>query len=325
MGHGSYTAADWAKLKASRGLGSSGSADQTFKNRAYLDTYNARFVEKRESFDSEDSPESTPIIFGFDDTGSMGYLAQEIATNALNETIQRILTTKPVTNPHMLCAAFADPNLPLQVTQFEADIRVVEQLLDFYLCGSNLYSYDTILWYFAAKHTVTDCFTKRGQKGILIGIGDEICEEERNILKKQEIASLFGDKNVPDLGFRELLGMAQERYDVAHIVVGGPERFGNGCYESYSGWRKAMPGRVAKLPDQDIECLADVIVAMIRMMKGTGRDAVLAEVTKEKREIVASALEDFDVGQSGSVASKGRDASFSDRLKQSIASHHVKK
>ena len=294
MGYGSYSAGDWQKLKASRGLSSSSSANQTFRNQAILDKYNARFIDFRESFDSEDSPESTPIIIGFDVTGSMGYLAKEIATNSLNETIMQILEKKPVTDPHMLCAAFTNSTNPLQVTQFEADIRVVEQLLDFKLGGGNRFAYDNILWYFAANHTKTDCFSKRGKKGILIGIGDEVCGAENNILHQNHIYQLFGDEIKGHVSFQKALADAEKKYHVGHIVVGGNYRF-EGVISAYEGWKAAAPGRVAKLHEKNISYLSDVIVAMIEMMNGKGRKEVLDGVEKGKRDIVRSAIEDFGI------------------------------
>ena len=297
MGHGSYTAGDWNKLKNSRGLSSDSNANQTFENDRVQDKYNARFIETRESFDSEDSPESTPIIIGIDVTGSMGYLANEIATNSLNETIMQILTKKPVTNPHMMCAAFTDPSDPLQVTQFEADIRVVEQLLDFKLGGGNDYAFDNILWYFAARHTKIDSFAKRRRKGILIGIGDEICGRKENVLSSSCIESLFADREACEVSFDEALSMVREQYEVVHIVVGEDTRFASGPDRrfgpSYTGWKEALPGRVIKLRAKDISCLADVIVAGIQILNGVSRESALEQVSLEKREIVRVAIEDF--------------------------------
>lgn len=304
MGYGSYTAGDWAKLKTSRGLSSSSNANQTFSRTTIDDKYNAVFVDKRESIDSEDSPNSTPVIIGFDATGSMGYLANEIATNSLNEAIMQILTRQPVSDPHMLCSAFTDNKNPLQVTQFEADIRVVEQLLDFKLGGGNRYSYDTVLWYFAANHTKTDCFEKRGKKGILIGIGDEICGGKNNILSREDILRLFGDKMNKDYNLNEIFRMVSQKYEVAHIVVGGEERFNsnlsNWNRESYSGWNQAIPGRVAKLKANDIGSLAEVIVAIMEMLTGKDKAAVIDEAPEDKKEVLKFALEDFQTVNSDS-------------------------
>ncbi|MDO5573537.1 MAG: hypothetical protein Q4G60_06125 [bacterium] len=297
MGQGSYTASDWNRLKNSRGLSADANANQTFANDTVQDKYNARFIAARESFDSEDSPKSTPIIIGFDVTGSMGYLANEIATNSLNETIMQILTKKPVTNPHMMCAAFTDPGDPLQITQFEADIRVVEQLLDFKLGGGNTRAFDNILWYFAAKHTKIDSFTKRGKKGILIGIGDEICDRSENQISAAQLETLFSDKEMRGVSFDEALSMAQEQYEVVHIVVGEEARFANGpdvrYGASYHGWKEALPGRVVKLRAKNIGLLADVIVACIQLLNGVSRQDALEQIPIEKQEIVRTAIEDF--------------------------------
>ena len=87
MGYGSYDASDWNKLKNSRGMNAQSSAQDIFKGNEFQEKYLPVFIDKRESCDSEDSPLSTPIIIGFDVTGSMGYLAAEIAKNSLNKTI----------------------------------------------------------------------------------------------------------------------------------------------------------------------------------------------------------------------------------------------
>ena len=294
MGYGSYTAQDWAKLKASRGLSSSSSANQTFTRSAYSEKLDSRFISTRESFDSSDSPNSTPIIIGFDVTGSMGYLANEIATNSLNETIMQILAKKPVSDPHLMCAAFTDPTEPLQATQFEADIRVVEQLLDFKLGGGNAYAYDTLLWYFAAKHTKTDSFEKRGKKGILIGIGDEICGVPKHYLSAINIKNIFGDNISHDLSFHDLLSMAQEKYEVVHIVVGQKFRFDpSNSYASYDGWAEALPGRVAGLEEHNIKYLSDLITAILQLLSGVSKDEILAGLPFGKRGIIKKAMEDM--------------------------------
>ena len=45
MGHGSYTASDWAKLKNSRGISGTSNVDQLFRNKRMDDKYNPRFIE----------------------------------------------------------------------------------------------------------------------------------------------------------------------------------------------------------------------------------------------------------------------------------------
>ena len=216
MGYGSYKATDWAKLKNSRGISQNSSASDIFANNQFQEKYDPRFIDKRESCDSADSPQSTPIIIGFDVTGSMGYLAAEIAKNSLNKTITYIYDKQPVTNPHVMCAAFVEPIAQggLQVTQFEADIRVAEQLLELKVgFGGNLYSFDSLVWYFAAQHTKIDSFDKRGKKGFIFCVGDEVCGgAEGEKLSAHQIKEVYNDTVAEDYPLAKVYQMASEQY-----------------------------------------------------------------------------------------------------------------
>ena len=130
MGGGSYKASDWTKLKTSRKIDSS-SVDQIFKSRKMDDKFNPKFIQVREARDSEEHPNSTPIAIGVDVTGSMGYLSSEIIKNSLNELMKKLYSTKLVEDPQLMFAAIGDTTdeAPLQVTQFESDIRIAEQLM----------------------------------------------------------------------------------------------------------------------------------------------------------------------------------------------------
>ena len=288
MGHGSYRASDWTKLKNSRGINASSNAAQIFKGNTLSEKYNPKFINMRESCDSDDSPESTPIILGFDVTGSMGYLAAEIAKNSLNKAVTEIYDKQPVTNPHIMCAAFTEPRADggLQVTQFEADIRVVEQLLELKVgFGGNNYSYDSLVWYFAAKHTAIDSFSKRGKKGFIICIGDEICGGNRGErMRPQQIKDVFADEVPDELSAKQILDMVSERYEVFHIITGAR---GDSSLES---WTQFLPGRVANLPAENISALAEVISAIMQLTKGVDRKTILSQWDSSTRKIVESAI-----------------------------------
>ena len=290
MGHGSYTASDWVKLKQSRGINSQSSVNQLFTKRQMDDKYNPRFIQYRESCDSDDSPESTPIIIGFDVTGSMGYLAEEIAKNAMNETVTQIYDKQPVTNPHILCAAFGNhgDGAPLQVTQFEADIRVVEQLLDLWIeRHGNGYSGDTFVWYFAAKHTKIDSYLKRGKKGFLFTLGDDFCSQNLN---SNTILNIFGDKDdryTPE----ELIAQASVMYEVFHIVT---KPLSNSYVDS---WQKLMPGRVAVVDAASISYLPQVITSIMQLTNGKPREEVLAQWEGDAKTAVAKAIKTISLSK----------------------------
>lgn len=285
MGHGSYKASDWAKLKDSRGIKATSDASNIFTTSTFKDKYNPLFIDNRESCDSEDSPESTPVILAFDVTGSMGYLAAEIAKNSLNKTVLEIYDKKPVTNPHVMCGAFTSPGMkaPLQVTQFEADIRIVEQLLDLWVgFGGNKYSYDSLVWYFAAKHTKVDSYEKRGKKGFIFCIGDEICGGD---LSCSEIRSVFGDEIFGSAySLPQLLAMASKKYEVFHITTG------NRCESSNKTWEQFMPGRVAPLKSEGISYLSEVIISIMQMTNGMDKNEILEQWDGEAKVYVENAL-----------------------------------
>ena len=292
MGHGSYRASDWAKLKNSRGISSSSTASQIFTQSTLQDKYNPKYINVRESCDSEDSPLSTPIIIGFDVTGSMGYLAAEIAKNSLNKTITQIYEKQPVTNPHVMCAAVTCPIAEggLQVTQFEADIRVVEQLLDLKVgFGGNRFSFDSLVWYFAAKHTSIDSYNKRQKKGFLFFIGDEICGASHGeVLAADEIRAVFGDKDARSVSLQEAAEMAMEKYEIFHIVTGIFR-----VEPSYQTWNKFLPGRVAKLDGKQIEYLSEVITSIMQLAAGTDKNEVISQWPKGVQPIIKEAIADI--------------------------------
>ena len=309
MGYGSYRASDWAKLKSSRGISASSNADQIFRDNSLQEKYDPRFINVRESRDSEDSPESTPIIIAFDVTGSMGYLAAEIAKNSLDRTITELYDKQPVTNPHVMCAAITSPDWEgsLQVTQFEADIRVFEQLLDLKIgFGGNRYSYDSLIWYFAAKHTSIDSYEKHGRKGFLFVLGDEICgAESGEKLTQDQISGIFNDQS-KDLSLRNLLYLASEKYEIFHIVT-----HSRASMNSFDTWNAFLPGRVALIRGENIDRLSEVITSIMQLSNGMDRESVIAQWPEEVQGIVREALKSIRAGQSvqkkkgsGSIAGK---------------------
>ena len=171
----------------------------------------------RESRDSGEHPASRPIIVGLDVTGSMGFLADKMAREGLGTLFQSILDRKPVTDPQVMFAAIGDVNVdraPLQISQFESDNRIVEQLTQIYLegggggNGSESYS---LLWYFAANHTVHDAYEKRGQRGYLFTIGDDCPPPE---IGSHSIKRFIGDSEPASFTSRELLEQASRFYDI---------------------------------------------------------------------------------------------------------------
>ena len=320
MGRGSYKASDWAKLRSS--ISETKKVEDIFANKITAGSLKNDTLSEmtegckkgRESRDSEDSPESTPVIIGFDVTASMGYLAKELALNAMNSVITYLYDEKPISNPQILCAAIGDSladKYPLQVTQFEADIRIIKQLLNLYLegggGGNGGESYN-LLWYFAAKHTSIDSYNKRQKKGFLFFIGDEICGASHGeVLAADEIRAVFGDKDARSVSLQEAAEMAMEKYEIFHIVTGIFR-----VEPSYQTWNKFLPGRVAKLDGKQIEYLSEVITSIMQLAAGTDKNEVISQWPKGVQPIIKEAIADIGEPVEDVPAEK---KSFAEKLK----------
>lgn len=292
MGHGSYQSSDWDNLRAARNINSGSTVQDLYKSRQMKDYLNPYGIKYRESCDSLDNPASTAIIFGLDVTGSMGYLSEEIAKGALNRTMLEIYDKAPVTNPHIMFQAIGDSKTdqaPLQTTQFEADIRIAEQLLDVYFegrGGGNGGESYLLSWYFAAQHTKIDCYNKRKEKGFLFTIGDECCHDS---LSSQEIQRVFGD-NSHACSARGLYEKASLKYEIFHIVMKA------GAYKSqHSGekWHELIGNRAIELEPADLDVLPEIFVSLMQYARGAGADDITAQWNGKASGVVKCILQEM--------------------------------
>jgi len=290
MGGGSWSSKDWDSYSRST-VGKS--ADKIFATKsAAKDHLSPLNVAVRESRDSVDNPNSTAIIVTLDVTGSMGMIAESIAREGLGVLFNEILDRKPVSDPHLMFMANGDAycdNYPLQVSQFEADNRIIEQLTDIFLegrgGGNNFESYD-LPWYFAAQHTSIDCFEKRGKKGYLFTVGDEPAPPGLN---PAQIKRFIGD-DVPDfISSKELFAMASKMYHIFHVVI----EQGNGCMYGrdsvIKSWNNLI-GAERVLPLADYTKLSEVIVSAIQVVEGSSAAVVAATWSGDTSVVVAKAV-----------------------------------
>lgn len=266
MGGGTFSRAAYTSFSAS----TAGKAtEEIYTSRSIASDLDPKGVSVRESRDSEDSPQSTPIIVGIDVTGSMGMLADVMAREGLGTLFEGILDRKPVTDPHVMFMAIGDANYddaPLQVSQFEADNRVVEQLAQIYLekgGGGNSFESYNLPWYFAANHTVHDSMEKRGKRGYLFTIGDEEAPED---LTADQIKQFLGDDVQGDVSTLEALQSAQRVYDVFHIIVEEGSHARHFLDRTVDSWTNLLGQRVIRLSDH--KKLAETIVSAIEVAEG---------------------------------------------------------
>ena len=294
MGSGSYTSADWKRLKTSSRITEKSNDSDIFKRRSMNEKFDPKFINIREARDSEDHPNSTPIILGLDVTGSMGYLAAQIAKEGLNETMMKLFSTKPIPDPQVMFAAMGDvvDNAPLQVTQFESDIRIAEQLMELWLEGRGGDAAEDypLLWYFAARHTKTDCFEKRGKKGFIFTIGDADCHGR---IAGSDIHHVFSD-DPKEYTIKELAAMASEKYELFHIHIGSDR-----LPVELSG---AVGGHIMHISKRDVDIIPELIVSALLMYGGQSLTKVLENWDEKQRPAIAEALKDLSLGGGGSIS-----------------------
>lgn len=265
MGYGSYSASDWNKLKSSRQLSNTQSVNEVFKNTQCNPKFDPKFIGTRECFDSDDHPNTTPIVVGLDVTGSMGYLAVEVATKALNELIMKLYSTGAVEDPALMCAAYGDfrDDSPLQVTQFESDIRIAEQLLELYFenAGSGQVV-PTCLWEFLARHTNIDAINKRKKKGFVFTIGDTAAIRESDV--PGTIDRVIGDQ-IPNATRESILKEVQEKFHVFHIMIGE------------EGNKDILAGNKINISREDIEYIPQIVISTIQLQLGKNLNEIFCQ------------------------------------------------
>lgn len=291
MGSGAWTSSSWDSYSKSTITGKTTS--QIYTSRGLKPEFDPRNV-TRESRDSDEHPNSTPIIIGLDVTGSMSDILNEVAQK-LGDTMKEILDRKPVNDPQILFAAIGDSmcdEVPLQVTQFESDIRIAEQLTGLYFergGGGNSFESYPLAWYFAANHTSTDHFENRGKKGILFTLGDDSYPKK---LTAKEIEKIFGDHVSEDIPVEEVLSQVNRKYEVYHLCLNA--RWNSGCMASYGdditeSWRNILGERA--IPVSDYTKISEIIVSILEVLAGKEVDEVVRSWDGSTAMVVKNAIE----------------------------------
>ncbi len=292
MGYGRWTDRDWDRYAAANVAGKA-SVDDIYTRRSIAKELDPKGVKVRESCDSPDNPMSTALIVALDVTGSMGMVLDAMARDGLKTLAGEVYDRKPVTDPHIMFMGIGDAEAgdiaPLQVTQFEADIRIAEQLTKIFLergGGGNTYESYALAWYFAAMHTRIDCYDKRNKKGILFTIGDE---KPTPYLRAQDIERVFGYKPQFDrISAKELLTMVSRQYDVFHIMVEEGSYFKGAGSIVTNEWRKLLGQRAILLSDHTK--MSEVIVSTLQIMAGEAAGDVISSWDGKTGLVVAKAV-----------------------------------
>jgi hypothetical protein len=275
MGSGRWSSNDYGDY--SRTIAKS-TAREIFRSSSIKKEMDPKGIKVRESRDSLENPNSTAIIVALDVTGSMGIIAEKMAKQGLGTLVQGIYDRKPVSDPHVMIMAVGDifyDRAPLQATQFEADIRIAEQLQNIYLegggGGNGFESYD-LPWYFAARKTSIDCFEKRGKKGYLFTVGDE--PPPGDTASAKMLKEVLGGSEEAQLSSAQALAEAQAKYEVFHIIVEQGDYASRAKDRVTGAWREILGKRAIGLNNYDY--MAEVILSVIAVAEGADADQVIA-------------------------------------------------
>jgi len=234
MGSGSFTTSSFTAYSTSRGR--TVNYKGTVTSDSLQDFYQQTHIHKdlnpykvvRECCDSDEHPNTIPVILGLDVTGSMGRACVKTAQN-LNTIITSLYDKfDDIEFMIMGIGDLSYDNAPIQASQFESDVRIAEHLDKVYMehgGGGNGFESYTAAWYFGLHHTKLDCW-KRGKKGIIITMGDEPLNP---YLPKYSLEKITGDKLEADVETKDLYELTKEKFDIYHIAI---DDFDD-CYQVY--------------------------------------------------------------------------------------------
>lgn len=230
MGGGSYSSKSFADYSTRVGkfydVATDRISGQTFDVTHLKEVLNPK-GKIRECCNSKEHPNTIPVILALDVTGSMGAACKETA-EALSQIMKTLYDKfKDVEVCVMGVGDFECDDAPLQVSQFESDVRVAEQLDQIWMehgGGGNNYESYTAPWAFGLYRTKLDAYDKQGRKGVIITMGDEPLNPDlpvnafKDYIGKADGANQFGSLKTP-----ELYKAASKKFDIFHIAVDDDE------------------------------------------------------------------------------------------------------
>ncbi|HZM76697.1 MAG TPA: hypothetical protein VFC19_13270 [Candidatus Limnocylindrales bacterium] len=254
MGHGRWSCDTYdaaARYRRARGESAFAYSDSgARKVHPRLDPYG---VTVRECRDSDEHARSTAIAVLFDVTGSMGHVPRVLQTK-LPGLLNLVRDKGYATDPQILFGAIGDAtcdHVPLQIGQFESDNRMDEDLSLIVLegggGGQRTESYELAM-YFMARHTSLDCWEKRGRKGYLFIIGDEMPYRE---VKPREVNTIIGERT-ETIAVQRIVAELQQAYDVYYLMPAGSSYVGD--QQILSTWHRLLGQNVIELDDLDAVC-----------------------------------------------------------------------
>ncbi len=295
MGGGNYSSEHYQSKQAQRAA----SGQATFAHHAAMQSAPTHMraahasmdpmgVGIRESRDNADHPNSKGVIIGLDVTGSMNKVPVWAQAD-LNKLMGLLIRQGCLTDPQIMIMAIGDPkcdSVPLQVGQFESDIRIEENLTNLYLegggGGNNGEGY-ALGMYFAAHHTALDCLEKRGEKGYMFLVGDE--KYHTPLLASEIKKCLGGEAN--DVPIKTIVDKLLTMYEVFYIQPNMTSWYKESG--TVKQWKEILGERVLFLEDPHAIC--ELIASTIGLIEGNlDHDGISTALAKEGLSQAAGAV-----------------------------------
>ena len=290
MGYAKWSTQDYQQLRSRY---AHQSRDDIFRNNRLgqvAEAMNPYGLGIRESRDSQQHPNSLAIGIFLDVTGSMGRIPELLIRQKLG-TLMDTMLDHGVTDPQVMFSAIGDQftdRAPLQVGQFESGANEMNHgLSQIYLEGGGggqaRESYQ-LAWLIAGRHTSIDCYEKRGQKGFLFTIGDEMSWDQ---LDGQYLRHLMGYQEAHNISSRALLAEAQEKYHVYHIHINETGYKNNPQVMQY--WQSLLGEQFIVLENH--LALAELIASIVAMVQGVDPQSFSPSFDAQTTRLIEGSLQ----------------------------------
>lgn len=296
MGSGSWTAETYraateGKIKSGASFGYDRDTKRSGNYKAHDDLdpkKNSSGDNIRESRDSEEHPNSVPIIVGFDSTGSMGSVPR-VVQKKLPTLFNLLIDKGYVKDPQIAVATYGDATcdrVPLQFSQFESDNRIDDNVDKLFLeggGGGNDGETSQLLLYYAAYHTLTDAWEKRGKKGYLFLIADE----KQVPISARHISTFIGDgQPLGDISFEGIAESVSEKWGVYVLLINNGSAHRQRSEQFYTNL--FGPDKVIII--QDPETITETIGALVGYEEGGDLKEIATDLKKTSGKEVATVV-----------------------------------
>ena len=223
MGSGVFTVSAYADYSADLGRSFCTSTmrieGQTFTASNLDESLDPKNFKLRECANSEEHPNTVPVILALDVTGSMGAACRETA-EALAVIVKGLY--EKIKDVEFCVMGIGDldyDRAPIQMSQFESDVRIAVALDKIWLefgGGGNAFESYSAAWWMGLHKTKLDCFDKQGRKGIIITMGDEPLNP---YLPNFQLSRAINESVQSDIDTESLYKEASKKFDIFHIAV----------------------------------------------------------------------------------------------------------